>query len=47
LRAFLQYNDSFQIVLFNALVARVCEERLREQFPVALDRTGGIWLQKS
>jgi hypothetical protein len=46
LRAFLQYNDSFQIVLFNALVSRLCEERLRQQFPVALDRTGGIWLQK-
>jgi len=46
LRAFLQYNDSFQIILFNALVSRLCEERLRKQFPVALDRTGGIWLQK-
>jgi predicted O-methyltransferase YrrM len=46
LRAFLQYNASFQIVLFNALVSRLFEERLRKQFPVALDRTGGIWLQK-
>jgi methyltransferase family protein len=46
LRAFLQYNNSFQIVLFNALVSRLCEERLRKQFPVTLDRTGGIWLQK-
>jgi hypothetical protein len=46
LRAFLQYNDSFQIVLFNALVSRLCEERLRKQFPVALDCTGGIWLQR-
>lgn len=46
LRAFLQYNNSFQIILFNALVARLCEEELRKQFPTTLDRTGGIWLLK-
>jgi hypothetical protein len=46
LRAFLQYNSSFQIILFNALVSRLYEEDLRKQFPTTLDRVGGIWLQK-
>jgi len=46
LRAFLQYNEVFQIILFNALVTRICEEELRKVFPTALDRTGGIWLLK-
>src|SRR5262245_54686888 len=46
LRAFLQYNSAFEIILFNALVSRVCEKELRNQFPTTLDRTGGIWLLK-
>ena len=46
LRAFLQYNASFQIILFNALVSRLCEQELQKQFPTTLDRTGGIWLLK-
>ena len=46
LRAFLQFNNSFQIILFNALVSRLCEAELRKRFPTTLDRTGGIWLLK-
>jgi Methyltransferase domain len=46
LRAFLQYNPTFKIVLFNALVATLYEEELRSSMPVNLDRTGGIWLMK-
>jgi predicted O-methyltransferase YrrM len=46
LRAFLQYNPTFKIVLFNALVAKLYEEELKRSMPVNLDRTGGIWLMK-
>ena len=46
LRAFLQYNRSFRVVLFNALIAKLRGPELQEEMPLSLDRTGGIWLRK-
>ncbi len=46
LRAFLQYNPSFRVVLFNALIAKLRTRELQEEMPLCLDRTGGIWLRK-
>lgn len=46
LRAFLQYNPAFKIVLFNAVVANLFPDKLREEMPRCLQRTGGIWIVK-
>ena len=46
LRVFLQYNHSFRVVLFNALIANLCPPGLQEEMALCLDRTGGIWLRK-
>ena len=46
LRAFLQYNTAFRIVLFNALIAKIHEEDLQRELPTELDRAGGIWMVK-
>ena len=46
LRAFLLYNHSFRVVLFNGLIAKLCPPELQEGLPISLDRTGGIWLRK-
>jgi len=47
LRAFLAYNDTFEIVLFNDLVAQRFRDVLERDFPLWLRNTGGsIWLRK-
>lgn len=46
LRAFLEYNSSFKIVLFGSFLATFHEEYFREHMPLCLKNTGGsIWLQ--
>ncbi|HEV8538837.1 MAG TPA: class I SAM-dependent methyltransferase [Bacteroidota bacterium] len=47
LRAFLQYNTSFKITLFNSYLAQFYREELLNRMPLCLRNTGGsIWLQK-
>lgn len=47
LRAFLQYNSSFKIVLFNTFLERYYEEWFRDHMPICLKNPGGsIWLRK-
>jgi hypothetical protein len=47
LRAFLAYNDEFQIVLFNNLIWQRFEEVLQRDFPLWLRNPGAsIWLRK-
>jgi hypothetical protein len=47
LRAFLAYNDEFQIVLFNDLIWQRFEDVLERDFPLWLHNRGAsIWLRK-
>jgi regulator of replication initiation timing/predicted O-methyltransferase YrrM len=47
LRAFLQYNDRFRIVLMNTFMERFHEDFFRESMPLCLKNRGGsIWLRK-
>jgi hypothetical protein len=47
LRAFLEYNDAFEIVLFNDLVGRCFRGLLERDFPLWLRNPGGsLWLRK-
>ena len=47
LRAFLMYNSSFEIVLFNTFLEHFHEERFRTTMPDCLKHRGGsIWLRK-
>jgi predicted O-methyltransferase YrrM len=47
LRAFLQYNDTFDVVLFNNFVARRFGDDLAARVPLAtVDPPSSIWLQK-
>ena len=47
LRAFLQYNDEFRIVLMNTFMERFHEELFRESMPLCLNNPGGsVWLRK-
>lgn len=48
LRAFLQYNSSFEIVCFNTFLERAFEEYFIANMPLCLKNRGGsIWLRKS
>ncbi|MCA0365893.1 MAG: class I SAM-dependent methyltransferase [Bacteroidetes bacterium] len=48
LRAFLQYNDSFEIVAFNTYIQQLNEEEVFGRFPLLKNNTGGsIWLRKT
>ncbi len=48
LHAFLQYNDSFEIVYFSDLVYLKYEQRTRERMPLCLKNSGGgIWLRRN
>jgi len=48
LRAFLQFNDSFDIVLFNTYLESRDEAWFAEHMPMCLkDRGGSIWLQRT
>jgi hypothetical protein len=47
LRAFLMYNDSFEIVFFNDWFARHSRDLIKDCYPAMLNNTGGsIWLRK-
>ena len=47
LKAFLQYNDTFSIVYFNAYMKTVYEKLVREKTPVfSKNCGGGIWLRR-
>jgi predicted O-methyltransferase YrrM len=47
LRAFLQFNSAFRIVLFNTLMERLKREWFAAHIPDCLKNTGGsIWLEK-
>ncbi len=47
LRAFLQFNDSFEVVLMNSYMDHFHEDFFREHLPLCLQNTGGhIWLRK-
>ena len=48
LRAFLQYNSEFRVVLMNTLMERLHEDFFREKMPLCLKNPGGsIWIQKT
>lgn len=47
LRAFLEFNDSFEIVLFGTWLAHFHRELLKELMPLTLENPGGsLWLVK-
>jgi predicted O-methyltransferase YrrM len=47
LRAFLQFNDSFEIVAFNTYLQEICKDEIFIKFPLLKKNTGGsIWLRK-
>lgn len=47
LRAFLQYNTTFKIVMFNSYLAQFYREKLQNNMPLCLKNTGGsLWLKK-
>ena len=47
LRAFLQYNDSFRVLLMNTFIAQFHRPFLQEKMPLCLENIGGsLWLEK-
>ena len=47
LRAFLEYNKDFKIMLFNTYLENMYEAEIRSRFPLLYKNTGGsIWLKK-
>lgn len=47
LRAFLQYNNAFEIVLFNTFLEHFHEEKFKKWLPLCLKNKGGsLWLKK-
>ncbi|GHV47799.1 hypothetical protein AGMMS49546_37790 [Spirochaetia bacterium] len=47
LRAFLEYNSKFKIVLFNTYLETMHEDKLRKMFPLVYNDMGAsIWLKK-
>ncbi|MDR0306294.1 MAG: class I SAM-dependent methyltransferase [Chitinispirillales bacterium] len=47
LRAFLEYNNNFKIVLFNTYLESMYESKIKSRFPLLYKNTGGsIWLKK-
>lgn len=48
LRSFLQYNDAFPILYFNAYMYKFHREILRQKMPLCLQNPGGsLWLKKA
>jgi Methyltransferase domain len=48
LRAFLQYNEAFDIVCFNSYLARAQRAFLQEKMPLCLENEcGSLWLRKA
>ena len=47
LRAFLQYNDTFEIVFFNTFMEHFHEEKFNSYMPLCMKNRGGsIWIRK-
>jgi Methyltransferase domain len=47
LRAFLEYNSEFEIVLFNTFMEKFYEQFFREKMPLCLKNRGGsVWLRR-
>ncbi len=47
LKAFLMYNDAFEIILFNTYLEHAYEEWFKLNMPLCLKNRGGsIWLRK-
>jgi hypothetical protein len=47
LRAFLEYNSNFRIVLFNTYLETMFCEKLKNLFPLVFKNTGGsIWIKR-
>ena len=47
LRAFLQYNSAFRVVLMNTFMARYHDSFFQERMPLCLKNTGGsIWIRR-
>jgi hypothetical protein len=47
LRAFLQYNAAFRVILMNTFMQHFHEEFFRAKLPLCLKNAGGsIWLRK-
>lgn len=47
LKAFLQYNKAFKIVLFNTYLQSIHQDKVKHRFPLLYKNTGGsIWLKK-
>ena len=47
LRAFLEYNTKFKIVLFNTYLEFIFPDKLKDRFPLIFKDTGGsIWIKK-
>jgi hypothetical protein len=51
LRAFLQYNDTFEILLWNDMLLTLAEARIREEFPVLIENRcpgpeGSLWIRR-
>jgi hypothetical protein len=47
LRAFLEYNQAFEILLFNDMVDVLSPQRLSHDFPLCTKSSGSIWLRKT
>lgn len=48
IRAFLQFNDKFEVLLFNSYIAERHRELLRDRMPLALNNPGAsLWLRRS
>ena len=47
LRAFLMYNNAFEIVFFNDYFVKFCRDTIKADYPTMLKNSGGsIWLRK-
>lgn len=47
LRAFLMYNDAFEVVFFNDYFVKHCRDTVQAEYPAMLKSSGGsIWLRK-
>jgi hypothetical protein len=48
LRAFLMYNQAFEVLFFNDFFAKTCESEIRQTFPLFQKNGGGsLWLRKT
>ena len=47
LRSFLQYNNDYEILLFNSLVNSIYSDEVRAKYPLmSKNHGGGIWIRK-